>query len=709
MALGTPVVAATAYSASAGTSVAPAYPTGITAGDCLVMFVGQKPSTANGGTVTTPTGWTLQDSLTGAGGYGTTLGADTGNTNLYVYTKNTVTGAETGTLSVTLGGNGVSWAFIIRVPDSGGTLSYGTADGQRTTTPTSPMSIALTNGASPTNFQTGDLALWAMCIPTDVTTPSQFSAESITATGATFGAAVELNEPDSTTGNDIGGYSAYAFVTAGSSTTAPTVTTTLAGTRTNVRGPVVLLRIHETLPARTGSMDATEDASDTFAATGGVLVEGSGAATETGTDALSATGLVGAAIIIGSFAASETGSDTLTSTGKVIAKGTFAATETGSDSASATGKVIVKGSLAITESGADTLAASGKVYVKGAGAATETTADTLAASGKVAVKGTFAATETGTDTLAATGKVIVKGAFNRTETGTDTASATGKVLVKGSLAVTEQGTDVFVSSGGAVSAGVFQATETGNDTLAASGKVIVKASIALTETGTDTLAATGKLLVQGAANVTETGTDTLDATGTDEIIGSMVAVEADHDTLAASGTVVNAETVGTFDATESGTDTLSASGYEQTTGTFAATELPDTFGGYVAPGYIEPGYVAGVNGTIGATFEITGAQALLIRRLHQLHGLAGQLVVGRDSRQAGDLVQSITESGETVTIKTTDGNTTLSGDIGQMIEELAALHGLTADLVVKDTERRAGSIVQSIIQTNGVTTVARTS
>lgn len=252
MALGTPTSAAVAYSSAGGTSVAPAYPTGLVADDVIVMFVGQKPTAANGGTVTTPTGWTLRDSLTAAGGYGTTIGADTGNTNLFVYTKDTVTGSETGTLSVTLSGSDVTWAFMIRVPVGNGTVSYGTADGQRTTTPTSPMSIALTNGASATNFQAGDLALWAMVIPTDVTTPSQFSAQSITATGATFGTAVEFNEPDSTTGNDIGGYSAYASVTSGSSTTAPTVTTTLAGTLTNVRGPVVLLRVRETPPPSQG-------------------------------------------------------------------------------------------------------------------------------------------------------------------------------------------------------------------------------------------------------------------------------------------------------------------------------------------------------------------------------------------------------------------------------------------------------------------------
>ena len=131
------------------------------------------------------------------------------------------------------------------------------------------MSIALTDGTSPTAFLAGDMAIWGMCIPTDVTTPSQFSAQAITATGATFGTAVEFIEPDSTTGNDIGGYLAYATVTSGSSTTAPTVTTTLAGTLTNVRGPVVLLRIRETqaytLDAQPGPFSVTgQDATLTY-------------------------------------------------------------------------------------------------------------------------------------------------------------------------------------------------------------------------------------------------------------------------------------------------------------------------------------------------------------------------------------------------------------------------------------------------------------
>lgn len=360
MAFGTPVAGAAEYSASGGTTVAPAYPSGILATDAVLLFVGQKPSTANGGTVTTPTGWTLREEITGAGGYGATLGTDTGNTNLRVYSWDTPVAGQTGTRSVTLGVNNVSWAFIVRVPTSGGTLSYGSADGQRTTTPTSPMSIALTNGASATAFTTGDIAVWAMCIPTDVTTPSQFSSQSITATGATFATAVEINEPDSTTGNDIGGYSAYALVSSGTSSTAPTVAVTLAGTLTNVRGGVGLVRIRETV---TGSLAATETGSDTFTSSGKVIVKGSLSVSETGSDTFSATGSV-KSIATGSLSATESGVDTLSATGSVLVQGSLQVTEVGLDTAAFTGIVIsssITGTMAANEEGFDIANFEGKL------------------------------------------------------------------------------------------------------------------------------------------------------------------------------------------------------------------------------------------------------------------------------------------------------------------------------------------------------------
>ncbi len=242
MALGTPVAAAVAVLASTGvTPITPAYPAGITANHALVLVVASKPApTANTGTCTTPAGWTLRESLTGAGGYGATLGIDTGNTNLWVFTKDTVTGSESGTLSVTIAAHGPAWAVIIRIPSGGGALSFAATDGSDITA--GNVSVA---GAANPGFTSGDVAIWAMCIPTDVTTPAQFSAHAITATGATFAAAAELAEPDSSTGQDIGGMLAWASVSSGTSSGAPTFTSTAGGTTTNVRGPGIILRIRE--------------------------------------------------------------------------------------------------------------------------------------------------------------------------------------------------------------------------------------------------------------------------------------------------------------------------------------------------------------------------------------------------------------------------------------------------------------------------------
>lgn len=230
-----------AYSASGGTSVSPTYPTGITTNSCLVLVLGMKPSTANSGSVTTPSGWTLQNSLTGAGGYGATLGADTGNTNIYVFTKDTVSGSESGTLAVTVATNNVCWANIYRIQASDlATFSYDSGTGSDTSA--GNVSIATGNIA----IAAGDYILAGMCIPTDVTTPSQFSAEALAQTGTTFGTVTEVQEPDSTTGNDIGGFIVEAPVSSGSGSGAVTLTATAGGTTTNVRGPGFVLRVRAT-------------------------------------------------------------------------------------------------------------------------------------------------------------------------------------------------------------------------------------------------------------------------------------------------------------------------------------------------------------------------------------------------------------------------------------------------------------------------------
>lgn len=214
-----------------------AYPASIAAGDLLVMLVGQKPSTANSGSVTTPSGWSLAGSLTGAGGYGATLGADTGNTNIYAYTR-TADGTETGNLSLAHATTNVLWGTIHRLSNASQVWDVATATGSDT----SAGNVSITFGSNP-GLTAGDICIVGMCIPTDVTTPSQFSAEAVTATGATFGTFTEDAEPDSTTGNDIGGVVGHVTVSSGTASAAPVFTATAGGTTTNVRGPAILVRV----------------------------------------------------------------------------------------------------------------------------------------------------------------------------------------------------------------------------------------------------------------------------------------------------------------------------------------------------------------------------------------------------------------------------------------------------------------------------------
>ena len=254
---------AIAYSAQNGTSVSPAYPTSNAVGEKLILILGMKPSTANSGSVTTPSNWTLVTSITGAGGYGTTLGADTGNTNLFVYERTVPTGGLSGTLAVTVATNNVCWAFMCRLTNTSGYTwdSIVGATGEDTTG--GNVSISFSSNPAVT---TDDFIIGAMCIPTDVSTPNQFSAPAFTQTGVTFGTVTEINEPDSGTGNDIGGFSCRALVSSGTGSANPVMTATAGGTTTNVRGGGVFIRVREKAPI-TADLAETASASDSISVT----------------------------------------------------------------------------------------------------------------------------------------------------------------------------------------------------------------------------------------------------------------------------------------------------------------------------------------------------------------------------------------------------------------------------------------------------------
>jgi hypothetical protein len=125
------------------------------------------------------------------------------------------------------------------------------ANGVDSTTGT-PFTAAM--GTDP-GINAGDMVAIAGCIPTDVTTPSQFSSPTLTGTGMTA-TVTERGEPDSSSGQDIGGVVATATVSAGLTSGVPTFSTTAGGTTTNVRGPIVICRVREThvAPHRRGHM-----------------------------------------------------------------------------------------------------------------------------------------------------------------------------------------------------------------------------------------------------------------------------------------------------------------------------------------------------------------------------------------------------------------------------------------------------------------------
>lgn len=107
-------------------------------------------------------------------------------------------------------------------------------------------------------------------------------------------------------------------------------------------------------------------------------------------------------------------------------------------------------------------------------------------------------------------------------------------------------------------------------------------------------------------------------------------------------------------------------------------------------------------------YTLTKAQALELYKVWLLHGLGqSPLVVNATTRSAGAIEQSVSQLGSTVTLTTVAAPTSFTADPGTMIEELSALHGLTADLVTTPTSRTAGTINQTFSSSGNTTTVTR--
>ena len=229
------------------TSLSVALPaSGIVAGDYLVILVGTKPTTA---TINTPSGWTKLGEL--ASSKGVSAGNDVGDTKIAALGK-VADGSESGTsVTVSITSGNTSWGCSTgRWSNGTGAWDIDVATGQDTTAGTAwsaTMSPDLPARSGTAGFVT------ALCIPTNVSTPSQFGYADMVIGSTTLVAPtnvdyLEIAEPDSSTSYDIGGWIAR-WITVGDppggcSGTA-TVAATVGGTTTNVYGPTVLVRLME--------------------------------------------------------------------------------------------------------------------------------------------------------------------------------------------------------------------------------------------------------------------------------------------------------------------------------------------------------------------------------------------------------------------------------------------------------------------------------
>lgn len=206
-------------------------PSSPTAGQLLVLAV--ISAHPNESTPSTPSGWTLAGTLSGGGG---TFGAGTGPRRLTWFVRE-ATGGDVGpTTSIPSGSAGsfIAGRMHILSRSAGTGWRWVVTSGQDTVSGTG-FSVATADAVT---WAAGDFVLMGYAV--NVSTAAM-TAESIAATGVTFGSATERPDDAVTTGNAGHLTVASNSATAGSGTQAPTVAATLSAAATGV-GSVLRIR-----------------------------------------------------------------------------------------------------------------------------------------------------------------------------------------------------------------------------------------------------------------------------------------------------------------------------------------------------------------------------------------------------------------------------------------------------------------------------------
>lgn len=222
--------------ASGSTSIAPALPAGIAAGDIMILFVGCKPYTA---TINVPAGWTLIEGTDGANGT-TASSIDLGSVLWKAMYRSWVSGDAAPTVSITSGNVslGVIHGFL---PTSGS--KFHIPVGAKGSDTSSGVALLLTMDVD-FGIDAGDMLVNGAVIAGN---DAIFSLPTITAAGATFSAATEspATEGTTTTGNDLEASAFWATCSTGPSIAAAVAGWTLSAVQT---GGGSLVRIREYIP-----------------------------------------------------------------------------------------------------------------------------------------------------------------------------------------------------------------------------------------------------------------------------------------------------------------------------------------------------------------------------------------------------------------------------------------------------------------------------
>lgn len=251
--------------ASGTTSCTPAYPTGISAATSKILCAVTGRSNTADTAFTMPAGWTKIGASELEGGTGT-WGVDTGTRRVTFFAKDTTVGDETGTVTVSLAGtaNNTLRATIFRVEvTSGYGIQYEATTGADTTNDTGFSASGAAIGFAP-----GDLL--AILVAQNIDTGTQ-SAQSITASGVTFGTRTNRASTAVTNGNDHRHILDTVPVSSGTATAAPTYAYTISAAGS---GPVAFLRMREVAPPVVTSQPTDQtvldggDATFTLAGTG---------------------------------------------------------------------------------------------------------------------------------------------------------------------------------------------------------------------------------------------------------------------------------------------------------------------------------------------------------------------------------------------------------------------------------------------------------